>query len=1179
MLDRRARRERGGARRKGAEPGPQRDRDALRNFAPGASGRRVGIWKLFPVVWNWEQSLASGTKMKEPPPLDGDCDRATMAPPLEQLGEVKAEPDDAHEYHQVQQPKSQENELKINTTFSDSAAQLTAGIQLSLASSRMNKMLPSVSTTAIQVSCSGCKKTLQQGQTAYQRKGSAQLFCSTPCVTEYLSSASSPAAARRTCSNCSKDILNSKDMISVPLEDATTSKNFCNQSCLSSYEEKRKPLVTVCTNGILTTCSVCQKTAIIQYEIKYKNMKHSFCSNACFSKFHSANGLIMNCCGNCGTYCYTSSSVFHVLQTGGQPQLSTSAKTLTACSQKSAKTLTSIPCKSAKPSEDLTETTKDLGKTELFCSVSCLSAYNRAKAEPSTVNVSIHNTSPELPSPKKDTTPVISNIVSLADTPAALPVADTDVAQGLVSSVTANVIVDISKRAPSDSNIGVTCSSSTEEPRLSPSLVVLGRPAVASSVDIQKDTVPSQDPSHNMTSVKISAGPCHPKFTSKVQKVKGKSRTVQKPWCSNFQRLKNSSKKDVTFCYSCQLFYQKKFSCAGESCAAQGTFNWKKTLEKFRKHEKSKIHLKSLQFWREYQFGDAAVHGHLATHSKQIEGNWKYLKLIIENILFLGKQCLPLRDDQSISSVNKGSFLELLEIRAKDKGEDVFRLMNSQVDFYNSTQVQNDIIEIIKAEMLKDVVDEINVSSAFSVICDEITDGTTKEQLSICVRYPQKTSKAILIKERFLGFVAIEEMTGTHLHRTIKTYLQQIGVDLKKIRGQAYDSTTSLRTKFSKIAAEFKKEEPRALYIHCYAHCLDLAVIRFCKEVKELRRALSVLSSLFHTIPASGEMLASFRNICKLSQNKTCQKHASQQFWSIQDRTLLSVIDSLPEIIETLDGISSHSANTSLADELSDLLTLVSKFEFIFCLKFLYRVLSVTGILSKELQSETIDIFSLSSKIEAILECLSSERNDVYFKTMWEGTEEICQKITCKGFEVEKPTLRKRRKIQKTVDLDDSAKFDYYKLKQISELLFKWNEPLNEATARNVQEFYKLDADLIPELRFYRHYAKLNFVIDYDRINLVSLGCLFIQHGLHNNIPCISQLLYTALSWPVSPAHAEDSFSILPRLKTYLCHTMGQEKLSGLALMAVEQELVNKLMEPERLNGIVQKFITQMKER
>ena len=30
--------------------------------------------------------------------------------------------------------------------------------------------------------------------------------------------------------------------------------------------------------------------------------------------------------------------------------------------------------------------------------------------------------------------------------------------------------------------------------------------------------------------------------------------------------------------------------------------------------------------------------------------------------------------------------------------------------------------------------------------------------------------------------------------------------------------------------------------------------------------------------------------------------------------------------------------------------------------------------------------------------------------------------------------------------------------------------------------------------------------------------------------------------------------------------------------MAVEQELVDKLMEPERLNGIVEKFILQVKE-
>ncbi|KAK2494584.1 hypothetical protein MC885_007947 [Smutsia gigantea] len=992
-----------------------------------------------------EDSLASDTKMKESP-IDGEGDKAG-APHLQQLEEIKTEPDNAQEYCQARPPKTQESELKINTTFSDSASQLTAGIQLSLTSSGVNKMLPSVSTTAIQVSCSGCKKILQKGQTAYQRKGSTQLFCSTPCITEYISSANSPALPKRTCSNCSKDILNLKHVISVQLEDNTSSKNFCSQSCLSSYEEKRKPFVTLCTNGILTKCSMCQKTTV-----------------------------------------------------------------------KPAKTLTSVLCKSLKSSDEMIETTSDdLGKTELFCSVNCFSAYNKAKMESSTVSVSmVHDASTELPSPKKDTTPVISNIVSLADTHAALRVVNSDVLQGTVSSVTANVIADISKSSPSESSSGGV--NSVEQPGLSLSSSVLSQHTIDSSIEVQKDQVPNQDAAYNMKSMKINDGLCRPKFTSKVQKVKGKSRSIKKSWCSNFQHLENSVKKD----------------------------------------------------------------------------------------------CLPLRgNDQSISSVNKGNFLELLEIRAKDKGKEIFRLTNSQIDFYNSAQIQNDIIEIIKTEMLQDIVNEINVSSAFSIICDETNDNATKEQFSICVRYPQKTAKAILIKERFLGFIDVEKMAGANLHGTIRTYLQHIGVDLNKICGQAYDSTTNLRGKFNKIAAEFKKEEPRALYIHCYAHFLDLAVIRFCKEVEELRSALNTLSSLFNTIHMSGELSANFRNICKLSQNKTCKKHTSQSCWTVHDRILLSVIEGLPEIIETLEVLSSHSSNTSLADELSDLLTLVSKFQFIFCLKFLYRVLSVTGILSKELQSETIDIFSLSSKIEAILECLSSERNDVYFKTIWDGAEEICQKITCKGFEVERPSFQKRRKIQKTIDLGnvDSmffptsteeqykiniyyqgldtilqnlklcfSEFDYCKMKQISELLFKWNEPLNEATAKHIQEFYKLDADIIPELRFYRQYAKLNFVIDYDSMNFIDLGYLLIQHGLHNNIPCISKLLYIALSWPVTSTSAENSCSTLPHLKTYLCRTVGQEKLNGLALMAIEQELANKLMEPERLNGIVEKFIHQVKE-
>ncbi|XP_066225219.1 zinc finger MYM-type protein 5 isoform X2 [Saccopteryx leptura] len=40
-------------------------------------------------------------------------------------------------------------------------------------------------TKPVKVTCANCKKPLQKGQTAYQRKGSAHLFCSTTCLSSF----------------------------------------------------------------------------------------------------------------------------------------------------------------------------------------------------------------------------------------------------------------------------------------------------------------------------------------------------------------------------------------------------------------------------------------------------------------------------------------------------------------------------------------------------------------------------------------------------------------------------------------------------------------------------------------------------------------------------------------------------------------------------------------------------------------------------------------------------------------------------------------------------------------------------------------------------------------------------------------------------------------------------------
>ncbi|XP_048206801.1 zinc finger MYM-type protein 6 isoform X2 [Perognathus longimembris pacificus] len=318
--------------------------------------------------------------------LDGGCDK-TIVPQQRLLDKIKEEPQDAQEYEQVQQPKTEENELKISAVFSVSdsslAQQLSPGFQL--AQSGPNISLPSVPAVGPQVYCFGCKRMLYKGQTAYHKTGSTQFFCSTQCITEiteYSSSVCLPPPPKKTCTNCSKIILNLKDMVTTQFENSSSSKDFCSQSCLSSYELKKKPVVTIYTNGISTKCSMCQKNAYIRFEVKYQNVVHGLCSDACFSKFHTTNNLTMNCCENCGSYCYSSSY---------QSQKVFSSTSITAYKQNSVQKPPYALGKSLRPSAEMIETTNDSGKTELFCSVNCLSAYRVKTVTSSGLKVSCHS--------------------------------------------------------------------------------------------------------------------------------------------------------------------------------------------------------------------------------------------------------------------------------------------------------------------------------------------------------------------------------------------------------------------------------------------------------------------------------------------------------------------------------------------------------------------------------------------------------------------------------------------------------------------------------------------------------------------------------------------------------------------------------------------------------------------
>jgi len=78
----------------------------------------------------------------------------------------------------------------------------------------------------------------------------------------------------------------------------------------------------------------------------------------------------------------------------------------------------------------------------------------------------------------------------------------------------------------------------------------------------------------------------------------------------------------------------------------------------------------------------------------------------------------------------------------------------------------------------------------------------------------------------------------------------------------------------------------------------------------------------------------------------------------------------------------------------------------------------------------------------------------------------------------------------------------------------------------------------------------------------------FINHNINNFLPCLTSLLKIYLTIPVSSATAERSFSCLKCLKTYLRNSMGQLRLSDLAVLSVNKEFAKCIC----INSVIDSF-------
>lgn len=107
-----------------------------------------------------------------------------------------------------------------------------------------------------------------------------------------------------------------------------------------------------------------------------------------------------------------------------------------------------------------------------------------------------------------------------------------------------------------------------------------------------------------------------------------------------------------------------------------------------------------------------------------------------------------------------------------------------------SPTIQNEIIESFRIVIQNKIVERVKTAKFYSILCDETTDISTVEQLTLCVRYVDVLN--CVIREDFLGFIKMESTTGIAIMTAIQNELENIGLTFENLRWQGYDGGSNM---------------------------------------------------------------------------------------------------------------------------------------------------------------------------------------------------------------------------------------------------------------------------------------------------------------------------------------------------------------------------------------------------
>lgn len=570
-------------------------------------------------------------------------------------------------------------------------------------------------------------------------------------------------------------------------------------------------------------------------------------------------------------------------------------------------------------------------------------------------------------------------------------------------------------------------------------------------------------------------------FSSK--KVFFRNNKLNRNWCTY-----NEHSKQI-FCSVCLAF------STDSNAFTNGMSDWKHVYQRISEHEASKCHMQCSEAYfmhvQQKNIENLLLVDQKRIQREEVKKNRAVLERIIEVIKVIGKRGLSIRGKNNEAAyllndpiLDHGNFLEMIILLSKYDAvlnEHLNKIINTSEKMHKrGSQGRGSFVTLLSHYSIDNVVtsisslikstisNQIKQSDMFSVLIDTTQDISVMDQCSIVLRYVINGE----INEKLVAVKCCTDSTGEGMMKLLQSALFSLDINITRCIGNATDGAANMQGMYKGFTSWLSKTAPEQVHVWCYSHVLNLVICDATKNPVKVATFFSIINSCAVFFKESYQRMNIWKSISNNHHDNIRNKRLQiigETRWTAKQTALNRIFgtydkfdDALyTELIICLSKISNNEGfKPDIRSKANCLLSSLLKYENILIAHMFMKIFSITGPLSRYLQTSGLDLLKCQQMVEGTLKQIEKLQRDM------ENIKITCDKFIEKAqriidLEIENTEDEKNKKDLEMCDIQDQFENKRIQRKKRMSTYETEDEPIINAAKKFEVEVYNKVFDAI----------------------------------------------------------------------------------------------------------------------